>query len=79
MEEKDAKFEYVMLALRTAQGLSLKKYEETFGNPIAEDFPKALKNTVKYLELTDGNLKIKDEYLYVQNSILVAFMEEGAE
>ena len=79
VDEKDAKFEYVMLALRTAKGLSLKGYEETFGNPIADDFPNALKKTVKYLDLVDGNLKIKDEYLYVQNSILVDFMEEGAE
>jgi hypothetical protein len=38
-----------------------------------------LKKTVKYLDLVDGNLKIKDEYLYVQNSILVHFMEEDAE
>ena len=79
VDVKDAKFEYVMLALRTAQGLSLKGYEEAFGNPLAEDFPNALKKTVKYLDLVDGNLKIKDEYLYVQNSILVSFMEEGAE
>ena len=76
---KDAKFEYVMLALRTAKGLSLKGYEETFGNPLAEDFPNALKKTVQYLELVDGDLRIKDEYLYVQNSILVYFMEEDAE
>ncbi len=79
VNEKDAKFEYVMLALRTAQGLSLKGYEDTFGNPIADDFPNALKKTVKYLDLVDGNLRIKDEYLYVQNSILVSFMEEEAE
>ena len=79
VDEKDAKFEYVMLALRTAKGLSLKGYEEAFGNPIGDDFPNALKKTVKYLDLVDGSLKIKDEYLYVQNSILVDFMEEGAE
>jgi oxygen-independent coproporphyrinogen-3 oxidase len=76
VDEKDAKFEYVMLALRTAKGLSMKGYEEKFGNPLAEDFPNALKKTVKYLDLVDGNLKIKDEYLYVQNSILVHCMEE---
>lgn len=76
VDEKDAKFEYVMLALRAAQGVSLKEYEQVFGNPIAEDFPTALKKTVKFLELSDGHLKIKEEFLYVQNSILVEFMEE---
>jgi coproporphyrinogen III oxidase-like Fe-S oxidoreductase len=76
VKEEEAKFEFVMLALRTAKGLSLKEYEATFGNPLAEDFPNALKASIKYLEMVDGCLKIKDEYLYVQNSILMPFIEE---
>ena len=76
VEEKDAKFEYVMLALRTAKGLSLADYKNTFGTGLGDDFPKALKTNVSYLELNDDMLKIKDEYLYVQNSILMDFMEE---
>ena len=72
----DAKFEYVMLALRTTKGVSLADYEKTFGNPIAQDFPVALKKSVKYLQLDGDNIRIKDEYLYVQNSILMPFMEE---
>ena len=76
VEEKDAKFEYVMLALRTAKGLSLTDYKNTFGTGLGDDFPKALKTNVSYLELNDDMLKIKDEYLYVQNSILMDFMEE---
>ena len=79
VNEKDAKFEFVMLALRTAKGLNMQKYKKTFGTALAEDFPNALKKTVQYLELNGENLKIKDEYLYVQNSILMPFMEEGAE
>ncbi len=75
--EKDAKFEFVMLALRTTKGLSLAKYKEKFGNAIGDDFPNALKKTVEFLQLNGDNLKIKDEYLYVQNSILVHFMEEN--
>ena len=79
VEERDAKFEFVMLALRTSKGLSMEEYKETFGTSIGDDFPTALKKTVKYLELADGNIRIKDEYLYVQNSILVNFLEENAE
>ena len=79
VEEKDAKFEFLMLAFRTTKGLSMTEYKEKFGNALAEDFPEALKKSVKYLELNGDNLRIKDEYLYVQNSILVYFMEEGAE
>ena len=76
VEEKDAKFEFVMLALRTKYGVSMQAYKEKFGTGLGEDFPNALKKTVKYLQLDGDNLKIKDEYLYVQNSILMPFIEE---
>ena len=76
VNENDAKFEFVMLALRTRKGLSLTEYERTFNKKLAEDFPVALKKSVQYLQLDGDNLKIKDEYLYVQNSILMSFMEE---
>ncbi len=74
--EADAKFEYVMLALRTAKGISMPNYQKTFGNAIGEDFPNALKKSVRYLELVGDHIRIKDEFLYVQNSILMPFMEE---
>jgi oxygen-independent coproporphyrinogen-3 oxidase len=76
VKENEAKFEYVMLALRTAKGLSMKDYQATFGVSLGEDFPNALKATVKYLQLDGDCLRIKDEYLYVQNSILMPFVEE---
>jgi oxygen-independent coproporphyrinogen-3 oxidase len=79
VETNDAKFEYVMLALRTTKGLSMKEYKATFGSALAEDFPEALKKTVSYLQLDGDILKIKDEYLYVQNSILMHFLEEVRE
>ncbi len=79
VNESDAKFEFVMLALRTTKGISMKEYKKAFGSSLAEDFPNALKKTVKYLELDGDNLKIKDEFLYVQNSVLMPFMEEERE
>ncbi len=76
VSEDDAKFEFIMLALRTKYGVSMNEYKEKFGSSLAEDFPNALKKTVKYLSLDGDRLKIKDEYLYVQNSVLMPFMEE---
>ena len=76
VEEKEAKFEYVMLALRTSNGVSMDEYKKTFGSTLGEDFPESLKKSVKYLELVGENLRIKEEYLYVQNSILMPFIEE---
>lgn len=72
----DAKFEFIMLALRTEKGVSMKEYKEKFGTTLGEDFPVALKKTVSYLELKGDRVKIKDEYLYVQNAVLMPFMEE---
>ena len=74
--EADAKFEFIMLALRTAKGVSLSECKEKFKTSIGDDFPVALKKTLQYLELDGDYIRIKDEYLYVQNSILVNFMEE---
>ena len=74
--QNEAKFEFVMLALRTSKGVSMQEYKQKFGTSLAEDFPNALKKTVGYLELNGDNLKIKDEYLFVQNSVLMPFMEE---
>ena len=54
----------------------MKEYKAAFGSSLAEDFPNALKKSVEYLQLDGDVLRIKDEYLYVQNSILVNFMEE---
>ena len=65
-----------MLGLRTKYGVSAKEYEKQFGSTIGEDFPIAVKKSLQYLESDGDRLKIKDEYLYVQNSILMPFMEE---
>ncbi len=74
--EREAKFEYVMLSLRTKEGLSMQGYKDAFGRSVAEDFPNALKASVAYLDLEGDRIKIKEEYLYVQNSILMPFIEE---
>lgn len=76
VEMKDAKFEFIMLALRTKEGVSMNAYKEAFGSSLAEDFSESLQKMVNYLELEGDRLRIKDEYLYVQNSILMPFMEE---
>lgn len=76
VDEADAKFEFIMLALRTKYGVNMKEYKEKFSVSLAEDFPNALQKTAKYLELDGDILRIKDEYLYVQNAVLIPFMEE---
>lgn len=76
VSETDAKFEKVMLALRTSKGLSLSDYKKEFSSDLEEDFPSALAKTRKYLDEEGDIIRIKDEYLYVQNQILMPFMGE---
>ena len=72
----DAKAEYTMLALRTANGVNLNDYKEVFGVDFTADFKQAIKSNSKYLDISTDQVKIKKEYLYVQNSILVDFISE---
>lgn len=76
VEGQDAKFERVMLALRTAEGVELAAYKAEFGTEFEEDFAAPLKKNALYLEKThDGCIRIKDAFLFVQNHILLDFLE----
>ena len=72
----DAKSEFTMLALRTANGLDKTAYQKAFSSSFEKDFEYALKKNSKFLEISQNFIKIKKEYLYVQNSILVDFISE---
>ena len=75
IEGEDAKFEFVMLALRTSVGADVNKYRSKFGSDFFTDFADPLKSQKAYLDISADSVKIKDEYLYVQNNIIVAFMK----
>lgn len=75
IEGKEAKFEYVMLALRTTYGVRFDEYRHAFGTDFYSDFKDKLPAVTKYLDVTDENVKIKDEYLYVQNEIIINLMD----
>lgn len=75
IEGEDAEFEFIMLGLRTEEGISVKKFNETFNADFDNKYASALKKKERFL-LRDGDrLKIKDEYLYVQNDIILEFMK----
>lgn len=75
VNEEDAKFEFIMLALRTAKGVSASEYKKAFSSDWKEDFAGAYKKFVSCLEENGDYTCIKDEYLYVQNQILTEFMK----
>ena len=75
IEEKDAKGEYAMLNLRTSLGIDFIEYKKIFNSDFCVDFADAIKNNLSYLDITSSNIKIKEDYLYVQNTILVDFID----
>ena len=73
---EDAKFEKVMLALRTEEGLDIAAYRREFGSEFVLDFEEALVKNKEYFDLVGGKrVKIKEKYLYVQNHILMDFLK----
>ncbi len=66
--------EYVMLALRTAEGIDAHDFKARFGVDFTERYADVLRRHGRYLDITDDRIRIKPEYLYVQNSIIIEFM-----
>lgn len=71
----DAKFEFIMLGLRTEEGISISEFNKVFNTDFEKEYFKALNKKGKYLEKDNDKLKIKEEYLYVQNDIILEFMK----
>lgn len=72
---QDAKFETVMLGLRTVYGFSPSEYQKQFGTDWKEDFAAAYKKTRQYLLEEEDSVRIQDKYLYVQNMILSEYAQ----
>ena len=73
IEGEDAEQEFIMLALRTARGIVLKEFAAAFGKDFLKANAAPIKKVAKYLDVDSERVKIKDEYLYVQNGVIVEF------
>ncbi len=71
-EQKD---EFVMLALRTVKGVDTAGFERLFNVPFATEYAAAIEKNKNYLDISEGRVAIKDEYLFVQNTIIIDFLE----
>lgn len=76
IDEEGKRAEFVMLALRTAEGVDTRLYEKLFGRRFDEEYAAAIGKNARYLTEENGRVKIKDDYLFVQNSIIIDFIEE---
>ena len=76
IDEDDAKFEQIMLSLRTEKGLDVKKFNSDFNCSFLDEYKKALSKNAKYLNISEEFVSIKEEYLFVENGIIMDFMKE---
>lgn len=65
--------ELIMLALRTAEGLDPQRYSALTGKDFFDEYREVLRKNAEYMEVSAQKVKIKDDYLFVQNSIITEF------
>ncbi|MBQ7408033.1 MAG: radical SAM family heme chaperone HemW [Clostridia bacterium] len=75
IEGDEIKSEFIMLALRTSAGINLDKYKNTFGVDFLCEFKEEVALEGDYLDIGENFVKIKDDYLYVQNQIIINFLK----
>ncbi len=75
IEGDEREFEYIMLGLRTADGISFADFKNRFGTDFKEKYSKKISTVAKYLSEDENGIKIKSEYLFVQNEIIIHFMD----
>lgn len=73
IDEEGREEEYIMLRLRTAAGIDLKDFSSLFGCDFKEKYSEPLKKVFSFLDVSEKTVKIKDENLFVQNSIIIEF------
>lgn len=78
IDEEGQRDEFVMLALRTVYGVDTREFEKLFGKPFVATYAAAIEKNRGFLDVSDCRVRIRDEYLFVQNSIIVDFFEERA-
>ena len=75
IEGTDAEFEFIMLGLRTEKGISASKFKSLFNKDFFSEYAEILKKKEKYLDISGDVIKIKEDYFYVQNDIILDFMK----
>ncbi len=75
IDEEGRKEEYIMLALRTADGIDLNAYQSEFQTDFEEEYAETLSKLASFFEKQDGRIFIKPEHLYVQNSLIINFFK----
>lgn len=71
VSQDEAKEEFVMLALRTREGIDLKKYQEQFGVDLHEEKKDEIVELKNFIDIKDGHLVIKPKEFGKTNLIIL--------
>lgn len=71
---KESMFEYVMLALRTEQGIDLDAFQSKFGLDFFTVYHENIQKCYDNLRIYDKKIKIKPDKYYIMNEILINFL-----
>lgn len=71
----DDKEEFVMLSLRTKNGVIFNEYKKKFGTDFFSDYEKGIKKSEEYLSVDSDKICILPKYFAVQNSIICSVLQ----
>lgn len=74
LSKEEFEREYVMLSLRTANGINKKDYQQKFGVSFEEKYKKEIDKIKPCLKITEKNISILEEYFSVSNAIMLKFI-----
>ena len=75
IEGDEREFEFIMLGLRKERGIAFDDFKERFGVDFREKYADKIKQLSPFLDITLENIAIKPDKLYVQNEIIIRFMD----
>lgn len=68
---KDEEFEFIMLAFRLQEGISLKRYKERFHADFKSKYHSSLIKEKDFLIIDDEHVAVKPDYFYIIDSIFL--------
>ena len=75
IEGDEREFEFIMLGMRRENGISFEEFKKRFGHAFKSRYADKIKAVEKYVEVDGKGIRIKPEYIFVQNEIIIQFMD----
>ncbi len=75
IDERNEEFEFLMLNLRLVNGFSLSEFHSRFKKDFTVSYKKEIEKVVDYTEIQNGHFRIKKEFLYTMDSILLDILK----